>query len=650
LDTSYLDYDAYACTAASNKTLDNWQCIQSTDVLTPAKREFLEGTILPQAVHWLGMAYAVRRIVGKLTMTATDCSANTKLLAVPVNYRTSGVAETDLLLFVTARPGVTSVLAYAAACETDNHGRPIAGHINFNPYWLRPNIAEDALVYRIQEIVQTAIHEIHHVLGFDRTAMNRFLDPDTNVLRPAGWVLTSMATARTTVTAVKTPNLLAMARQYFDCPTLEGLPLEDGGGAGTEGNHWEKRVMMNEFMTGSISTNPSLSKFTMAFMQDSGWYVANMSVAPDLIWGKGKGCQFVKGTCVPTNVGEYFCDQESAYGCTFDRINQAQCVITDYSSALPAKYQNFDTAPTKGGQDALADYCPYYLPVYNGDCRYGETVIEGGYDFGFLHSTESACFGSTLVWGNNIRDFSGGCYRFRCVGPDLLKVWIHSVWYTCKWGAIITAIGFNGTLVCPSKDEGFCSRQTNTTDATWPTMLDINPREGGAGTVITITGKNFASPMCVNVGGYNATNVVVVNSETITATLAEIPADISILLASETITYVLITDARGYTDVTMGAFVLKQDLISNKALTGIIAWIKANVLLVVLIAVALLAVIGIATFILIRHRNAVKQRIQDEAIAAEKKAEEDAAKKEKRRKARAKAKKKPDPGEGGGEK
>lgn len=637
LDLSLFDSDSYACNGTNTRTVDGWICDQSTDVLTATKRAFLESTVLPQATSWLQLAYSVKRIVGNLVMTQTQCSANSKPLFVPATYRTTGAAGTDLLLFVSARPASSSILAYAAACEIDGKGRPIAGHINFNPFWLRTDIDSTALVYRTHEIVLTAIHEIHHVLGFDTTAMTRFIDPVTEFLRPAGWVLTSMAMGLSNVSAVHTPTVLQVAREYFGCLTLEGVPIEDGGGAGTSGSHWEKRVLMTEFITGSISANPSLSKFTLAFMQDSGWYTANFSMAPDLIWGKGQGCGFIKSRCLPNNAGQFFCNQPSEYGCSFDRVYQAQCLTTDYSSPLQARYQYFNYSQTLGGSDALADYCPYYVPVYSGDCRFGETVIDGDFDFGIVHGTESACFTGTLVFGNNIRPFSGGCYKYRCLGPDLLKIWVKGVWYSCPFGTSIHAIGFNGTLVCPAATENFCSRQVNQTDGSWPTLLDINPRRGGTGTVVTITGVNFASPMVVTVGEYNLSDVVVVNSETITGTVPSQTITASSVLSAETLTYIVVTDARGYTDVAMDSFVLVQDLISNQALSGFLGWMKANVLLVVLIGVTALAIIGIITFLLVRHRNAVQQRIQDAEVAAEAKAAEEKEKKKRlRRKAKAK--------------
>ncbi|KAK6045032.1 hypothetical protein COOONC_17463 [Cooperia oncophora] len=42
---------------------------------------------------------------------------------------------------------------------------------------------------------------------------------------------------------VVTPKVRQEARYYFNCPTLEGAEIEDQGGPGTMGAHWEKRVL-----------------------------------------------------------------------------------------------------------------------------------------------------------------------------------------------------------------------------------------------------------------------------------------------------------------------------------------------------------------------------------------------------------------------
>ena len=44
------------------------------------------------------------------------------------------------------------------------------------------------------------------------------------------------------VTAVVTPAVVAAARAQLGCNSLRGAELEDDGGQGTAGSHWEQRL------------------------------------------------------------------------------------------------------------------------------------------------------------------------------------------------------------------------------------------------------------------------------------------------------------------------------------------------------------------------------------------------------------------------
>jgi hypothetical protein len=72
----------------------------------------------------------------------------------------------------------------------------------------------------------------------------------------------------------------AAAREQFGCSVLKGVPLEDiplGGGAGS---HWEARVMGPEIMSyGRGSGESYVSDITLAFLEDTGQYRANYSMA-----------------------------------------------------------------------------------------------------------------------------------------------------------------------------------------------------------------------------------------------------------------------------------------------------------------------------------------------------------------------------------
>jgi hypothetical protein len=41
------------------------------------------------------------------------------------------------------------------------------------------------------------------------------------------------------------------AKEYFGCPSLTGVPLEENGGSGSAGAHWERIAFGNEGMTAS---------------------------------------------------------------------------------------------------------------------------------------------------------------------------------------------------------------------------------------------------------------------------------------------------------------------------------------------------------------------------------------------------------------
>ena len=133
-----------------------------------------------------------------------------------------------------------------------------------------------------------------------------------------------------------TPRVVAALRNYFNCSTIAGVrlfmthfqssvhvqgDLEDSGGAGTAGSHWEKRLFMNEFvrdcrdydgykackscsvsqshvkMTGTENNFPVRSEITLALFHDSGWYTVNYTNADQFLWGRGQGCDFYEGDC-----------------------------------------------------------------------------------------------------------------------------------------------------------------------------------------------------------------------------------------------------------------------------------------------------------------------------------------------------------------
>ena len=72
--------------------------------------------------------------------------------------------------------------------------------------------------------------------------------------------------------ALTTPKILEFARNFLNCPTVDGIPLENDGGNGSLGAHWERMVLFNEVMTASTIKDSVFSGFTASLIADSGWY------------------------------------------------------------------------------------------------------------------------------------------------------------------------------------------------------------------------------------------------------------------------------------------------------------------------------------------------------------------------------------------
>ena len=173
-----------------------------------------------------------------------------------------------------------------------------------------------------------------------------------------------------TTNTLVTPRVASVARDVFNCSSLEGARLENQPTSTgvCYGSHWEQRLFMNEMMASTSSHHAAFSALTLAAMEDSGWYRANYSVATGLIWGRNRGCAFVTGECIINGQAvDGYCDTAGQDGCTPDHRAKGQCNVATYGGALPTEFQHFDDA-SQGGSLSVTDYCPYYASYSNGEC------------------------------------------------------------------------------------------------------------------------------------------------------------------------------------------------------------------------------------------------------------------------------------------
>ncbi|KAG9271613.1 leishmanolysin-like peptidase [Astyanax mexicanus] len=468
-----------------------------------------------------------------------------------------GVDRADFLLYVSAvtteRCGQENIVAYAAYCQLEAElDRPIAGYANLCPNMISTQLQE------FEGMLSTVKHEIIHALGFSAGLFAFYHDDDGKPLTPrfaSGlpafnetlglyqwsdrvirrstrlWDIRGRHMVRHEVHLMVTPRVVEEARRHFNCPILEGMELENQGGMGTELNHWEKRLLENEAMTGSHTQNRVFSRITLAIMEDTGWYRANYSMAENLEWGKGLGCDFVMKSC------KFWIDQqrharlsltpycESVRGtplqlsCRQDQLAVAVCNLQKYSQPLPHEYQYFDSIPgvpeedlsMYGGAVEIADFCPFSQEFswhLSGEyqrssyCRIQENQPDSWRNYAAEeYGPNSVCLYQKSAFvmkqckkSMTYPDWGSGCYKMTCTALGLL-VWVQDQSFLCvRTGQLlnvnvrINEWVYSGQLICPACSH-FCNNcplphelpQINTTRS-----VHIDPCSSSSGLVVTL--------------------------------------------------------------------------------------------------------------------------------------------------------------------
>ncbi|WP_321491487.1 leishmanolysin-related zinc metalloendopeptidase [uncultured Desulfobacter sp.] len=123
------------------------------------------------------------------------------------------------------------------------------------------------------EFYDTVVHEIAHVIGFG-TLWGSEKFPDNEVYDYKGEE--ENGTFRYTGAAA-----LAAYRAEYD-PDATYVPVENDGGPGTAGAHWEKDFFGDEMMTGWSLPQPAfVSRTTLASFVDIGYVLAEQNPVPE---------------------------------------------------------------------------------------------------------------------------------------------------------------------------------------------------------------------------------------------------------------------------------------------------------------------------------------------------------------------------------
>ncbi|KEG14470.1 surface protease GP63 [Trypanosoma grayi] len=409
----------------------------ASQVLTAAKKAILTRRSIPEAVKLHTDRLLVKPVTGHLVVPIFSAPHICTPFSIPASHHNPGVTDHDMVLYVAAGPTSESgVVAWAISCASIADGRPAVGVMNFSP-----NHIADTL-----RVVRIAAHEMAHALGFE-----------SEVFLARGMLTFELEIrGKKNISALTSKRAVEMARKHYNCDTAIGIELEDEGGDGTALSHFERRNAKDELMAG-VNGIGFYSVLTLSAFEDTGFYVANWSMAEPMAWGNNSGCELLTGKCVENGVTRYphmFCTDTDTdvLQCTSHRLALGYCYLSLQESPLPSHF-NYFVDPRKGGPDnALMDYCPLVAPA--GDPFWCTTGDEGMI-LSSIFGPDSVCLKgkSLMMEGTRVGDV---CAEVRCTTTGVLVRYRgDDEWYTCPEGRVLRPrVTFSsGGIVCPKYDE-----------------------------------------------------------------------------------------------------------------------------------------------------------------------------------------------------
>jgi len=391
--------------------------------LTEGTEEFqsyVEKDLLPPVIDYFEAALQIKKpLTGAIKVTSTTICG----YATPDALKTG--ALTDFFVLVTSTSDELNWVASAGACSlSSTTKRPIIARMMFNLVYTK---AASGDILNHEKNMYLTMHEMMHALGFAASSFPYFLDAAGNTL--TGHIKTVLLNGSNR-TVIDVEPLTSKLRAHFGCSTLEGAYMENDGGAGTEGSHFERRHFIYDTMTSGVIHGRRITEFDLALLEGSGWYMPNYTYAEPFYFGQGQGCNFLKQTCSSSTFSfEDFCTGSSR-GCT--NVGRGGGVCTT---------------------DTRSDGCRYHIPDIIYDCENPDAADNARYPEiqTFGRSSGSKCFDGNLTRLTSSTQTSF-CFKYTCSGSGLnttVSVSVGTTTVKCTKAAAISVSGYNGKLNCP---------------------------------------------------------------------------------------------------------------------------------------------------------------------------------------------------------
>ena len=421
-------------------------------------------TIINNSIYIWQSILKVRRISNKLKVS--DCRSNN--LVIPNYIKYEGV-DADLIIFVTIEDtNSNKIEAWASACSLSSiNYRPVAGLLS-----LSKELVNFTKFNAIEYFTYLIVHEFTHIFVMSPSLFKYFWDETNNKIRNISEILEENVIVNNKLRSIiKSPKVLELAKLHFNCNDIKGIELENQGGMGTVGGHWESRIMLGDYMVAMSYEDIAISDITLGLFEDSGWYKVEYITGGLFKFGLNAGCNFFDSKCIDnthkdnktisSSTSKYFCDNNSEPLCMSGNYYKGICNIkSNIIDNTDIDYNYFNDFNLGGLK--FADYCPVPISLKYEDYYYGGSCAYGKKNTLSFSLNENISFNSGCFIYNNFNGVintkgvkNSVCYEYNCIeNNETIQVIIKDFKLICsKDNEIIKLPNNQGELTCPNYRE-----------------------------------------------------------------------------------------------------------------------------------------------------------------------------------------------------
>jgi len=390
-------------------------------------KAYVQTQLIPPIVSYLTSALKIKSpVTSPIKSTAkTLCGFSTpKVLATGV--------DADIFVFINSKYSKTGGWSAATTSCALSSGvkKPLIFNIGINTYAIgTASIDTNPLTHDLY--LTTLMHEFIHGLGMNGVLYKYFVDSAGNKLIGHSKIAIIAGSIKT---VLDLPSLTSRLRNFYGCPTVPGLIMEDDGGA-----HLERRYFQYEVMSTGGIQGSKISEITLGFLEGTGWFVPDYSYAEPYSFGQGEGCDFIYGKCDANIFDDEYCTG-TGLGCNQVGMSGGYCK-----------------------SDSKSESCRFYVSQSQFNCENPNGVYYAPFASKQVYGRGlgSKCFSGNLTTSKTSTTVKQAsyCFTYNCVGQGsqtTLEVNFGTSKFICQNKGPLEVTGYRGAINCPDPLT-FCS-------------------------------------------------------------------------------------------------------------------------------------------------------------------------------------------------